>query len=175
MEAAGARGKARRRLEQKKKWGVVGGCGEAGVKRSQDSERKQATAASFCSCFNGTERSCLLPLARVVPHHSTYKSGLVIKLYHQAPPNPPTCPLFPFLLPPFSLSARLACHLLSLSLSPSCQVRQHAQAKRELRGTIWAETKKKEEQIKAWGMRMERTRGLLLSFSVRTLFRRPHR
>lgn len=40
-------------------------------------------------------------------------------------------------------------------------MRQHAQAKRELRGTIWAGTKKKEEQIKAWGMRMERTRGLL--------------
>lgn len=83
-------GSGRREREGKKKAGAeeeVEG-GEVGVKGSQDSERKQATAASFCSRFNGTERSCLLPLARVVPHHSTYKSGLVIKLYHQAPPTP---------------------------------------------------------------------------------------
>lgn len=156
---AGARRKARRRLEQRKNG--VGGM-EAGVKGSQDSERKQATAASFCSRFNGTKRSCLLPLARVVPHHSTYKSGLVIKLYHHPPHLPPTPPpppalSSPSLLPPFSPPAGLACHLFSPSLSPSCQVRQHARAKRELRETIWAERKEKEEQIKAkaWGMRME--------------------
>lgn len=48
-------------------------------------------------------------------------------------------------------------------------MRQHAQAKHELGERIWAERKKKEEQIKAKGMRMERIGRLLLLF-VRTFF-----
>lgn len=140
---------------------------EGGGRRTARGNRQ--TAASFCSRFNGMERSCLPPPARAVPHHSTYKSGPVIKLYHQAHPPTAAPPALLFPTPSvssFSRPPRLASPAIcSLPPTPaptppsSCQVRQHARPKRELRGTIRAETRGEEEQIKALGMRMETSGG----------------
>lgn len=118
-----------------------GESGERGGKVEKRNKRRQGRSegiagqreetgngASFCSRFNGMERSCLLLLGRVVPHHSTYKSGLVIKLYDQ-PPSSSFMSSLHFLFQPASPA-------VCSPLSPPCQVRQHASEKRELRGTI---------------------------------------
>lgn len=90
-------------------------------------------------------------LGSAVPHQSTYKSGLVIKLYNQRP----FLFLFPASIFPFSPAARL------FSSSPSCQVRQHALEKCELSGAMGRDEERKTKlRLWEWGMDSSRAAGL---------------
>lgn len=104
---SGERGKVEKRNKRRqgRSEGIAGQREETG------------NGASFCSRFNGMERSCLLLLGRVVPHHSTYKSGLVIKLYDQ----PPSCSFISSLHFLFQLASPAVCSpLSSLSGETTC-------------------------------------------------------